>query len=591
MKKPNKTFEKVKPFEVKCKDIFIWAGYKPHTKFHAARYPLIGDWNSWQRLEDCLTILFKGQTPFDTTSEHAEHVLDVIISSDQNWDKFRLMKTSMNTIAFIDAEVNKMENLVYSKWISKLKLINGSLAIIHFDKANATDAADEERGTTDDEYQTSINQMIIIPQKNEARSSSASPSPTKLVSLIHDNSVKQRKEMDMLSVAFGGGGLAEIISIYQERCIQKVMDDCGAIKYNTDLNRNDPPDGYYLCDQKILGNLKEHFHGECYIFETSDVFDPPKQDEYILLAVEAKATMDSLQIKLDDENYYVLRRSPPPIRNLIVVSGGLISRTWIFLINLAHTDSSNDKPPIGIDIVKVRRKFVDRLRESHAHVVFISSFTSESFRQEPLTYIRLQFLDDLIFIAKQLMLDLDEKQKNGLVKKSSKIMQQFMMLHSTSQFRSQINDRILLCPEIRTDRRLLCFLEQLCISFVRETYRTTHRLNVESGIQIPKSLIKFALELRPKPNKLKPVLHAGKSEDAETKADRIVSSNSPDRQALSDKTTGQHQGQSNLIEVPISSTVEPILPEDNGNNGLASNSTVPPLKTEEKKSYGNATES
>lgn len=232
MKKTNKKLEKVKPFEVKCKDIFIWAGYKPHTKFHAARYPLIGDWNSWQRLEDCLTILFKGQTPFDTTSEHAEHVLDVIISSDQNWDKFRLMKTSMNTIAFIDAEVNKMENLVYSKWISKLKLINGSLAIIHFDKANATDAADEERGTTDDEYQTSINQMIIIPQKNEARSSSASPSPTKLVSLIHDNSVKQRKEMDMLSVAFGGGGLAEIISIYQERCIQKVMDDC-VVRLNT----------------------------------------------------------------------------------------------------------------------------------------------------------------------------------------------------------------------------------------------------------------------------------------------------------------------------------------------------------------------
>jgi hypothetical protein len=85
-------------FQKKCQTIFEWAGYRVHTKFHLNRFPLIGEWNAWQRLSERLVIYLEGRIPEKGNNETTEHVLDVILFQGQDLSGLKLVKTGMYTI-------------------------------------------------------------------------------------------------------------------------------------------------------------------------------------------------------------------------------------------------------------------------------------------------------------------------------------------------------------------------------------------------------------------------------------------------------------------------------------------------------------
>jgi hypothetical protein len=193
------------------------------------------------------------------------------------------------------------------------------------------------------------------------------------------------------------------LSEYQEQNIKNMMQQCGALIYNKDLQRNDPPDGYYLCNTNCLEQLKTFFSCAPHTFETSNIFNSePSLDKYILLTVEVKLSLDSLQCKLRLEQYYILQRALHPIRNLVIVNGGEVTRTWLFLINLAHVDTTNRQTLIDPDIYERNYVFARRLRESHTHIVYKPSFSLETFREEPLTVARLDLLCKLVGLEQKI---------------------------------------------------------------------------------------------------------------------------------------------------------------------------------------------
>jgi hypothetical protein len=49
----------------------------------------------------------------------------------------------------------------------------------------------------------------------------------------------------------------DALSKYQEEKVQNMMQQYGALIYNEDLQRNDPPDGHYLCNTECLEQLNK----------------------------------------------------------------------------------------------------------------------------------------------------------------------------------------------------------------------------------------------------------------------------------------------------------------------------------------------
>ena len=200
-------------FQKNCERIFLWAGYRSHTITHRNRFPLIGSFNAWERLEDRLTIQVPGNLPEAPAKESVEHVLDAIIHAGQDLSSNPLVDTDMYTIVFEDPDFIVPQG----GWRAALTAMHGTLASIDVTPPTNCEAAD---GTVDVEESAS----------EDEPAGGAEPPEPKIVILI-DKKASESKERDVLSFHFRA--ISGALSSYQEEKIKKLMQSCGALEYNS----------------------------------------------------------------------------------------------------------------------------------------------------------------------------------------------------------------------------------------------------------------------------------------------------------------------------------------------------------------------
>ena len=494
----NNERELKRSFQRGCKRVFEWVYYKPHTIYHANRFPLIGTWDSWKRLNDRFTCILKGKIPEATTDDEAQHVLDIILYQNQKLSSLNFVETDMFTIVIVDALLPMSADDIQT-WTASLKNINGSIFILDYDTSTEKQASGYQ-ATTNDNRRVERPTKVAVCNHVYPRFS--------VVHLITDKNIRPG-EVDVLSVIFND--IQDVLSDYQEEEIRNIMQQCGALIYNEDLKRNDPPDGYYLCNSICLNTLKHYFRDVPHTFATIDVFNTEiSSNKYILLTVEVKLSIDSLQCKLSIENYYILEPAPHPIRNLVIVNGGQVTRIWLFLINLAHVDKTNRQTRIDERIFARSREFAQRLRYSHTHIVYEASFSSETFREVPLTAHRLGILCKLIELEqkidhyskpiagisgweKRALEHVHNEKKRSYFKEMICIINNAMRNNFLYNPRWSINVSILKHEQSHSER-LFSFLEQLAMSLLNEMQETVS--NANQNIRIPKILEKHAKNLR-----------------------------------------------------------------------------------------------
>jgi hypothetical protein len=465
-------------FNIKCQNIFEWAGYRPHTIFHRNRFPLIGKWNAWQHLNDRLTVELQGRMPTAGNNQTSEHVIDVIIFQDQKVSSLNLVKTDMYTIVFVDKQ-SPIPVAAVRDWYIRLKQINGSIVFIDYQESLSEQASDD-LNTNETSISNTYHGLNLVRPRFD------------VVHLIRDRNIISNG-IDVLSVIFQDIG--NVLSEYQEQKIRDLMKQCNALIYNEDLRRDDAPDGYYLCDANCLKHLEYIFHRAPHTFATRDLLRiEASAEQHILLTVEVKVSLDSLQCKLNMTDYYILHPAPNPIRHLVIVNGGQITRTWLYLINLAHVDSTNRTTRIDQDIHARSRQFAMRLRSGHTHIVYMSSFSSETFRQEPLTENRLAYLCELVSGSAKLRLDNEQNEKKKTcLKEMINLLDRFMEQHPIRKERSSMNFSILQQVDAHTNRSF-CFLEELALSLLEEMQANVSQAN--QNVRLPQQLIERAHKLR-----------------------------------------------------------------------------------------------
>jgi hypothetical protein len=489
--KPNSTFQS------KCERIFIWAGYRPHTTFHLNRFPLIGYLNAWKRLKDRLTINVQGRELNEESEKLSEHVLDVIIFDNQTPSSLNLVKTDMYTILFVDSR-SPISISDENEWRIKLNKINGSIVCINYESSTDEESSYHLNNISTLTSET-LSVMHAIPSRLCPR--------FEIVRLMNDENIRPN-QMDVLSVIFRD--IKDVLSEYQEQQVRCVMQKCEALIYNDALKQNDPPDGYYLCNAECLACLKRSFGCAPHTFATIDVFDNESfSDKYILLAVEVKLSFDSFQPKLGVDNYYILQSAPNPIRNLVIVNGGQVTRAWFFLINLAHIGLIGRETGINQRIHARSCEFAQKLHISHTHIVYLPSFSSETFRQELLTRMRLETLHKVVRFEEKLSrcsksiagisglakgtLEFERNEKKQTYTKNMiKLLDRFMRRYPIQNSRSSINESILLQPNMR-DGEHFRFLEQLVLSLLRERQENVSRSN--QNVRFPNELVTRARAL------------------------------------------------------------------------------------------------
>ena len=239
-------------------------------------------------------------------------------------------------------------------------------------------------------------------------------------------------------------------------------------------------------------------------------FQSPEANKYILLTVEVKLTMDSLQETLNKREYYIFQPAPHPIRNLIIVNGGQVTRTWLFLISIAQMDFLPRPSRIDPSIYARSHEIAQRLAIGNTHVVYEQCVSSETFREQPLTHVSLMLLERLIALQKRRAANLEKtlgvsrgpKRGADLVKSVKECTLKKQMMDLIAQIerdypmqypRSSMNEHILLQPEMRTPR-LLCYYEELSLSLLRERYRDVS--GDQFKIRLPASLVEGAREER-----------------------------------------------------------------------------------------------
>ena len=480
-------------FQKKCRHVFEQADYRPHTIFHQDRFPLIGKWNAWQYLADWVTINLRGDVPEEDNNETNEHVLDVILFEGQDLFSLKLVKTDMYTIMFIDSQSSLVEDV--NDWRIRLNEINGSILLIDCETSITEEALDNLNTNQTNTSDTSPPPSILQPVNEKIR-------------LIKDQDTVP-KAIDGLSVIFQD--IHNVLSEYQEQKVQELMKECGALVYNEGLKRNDPPDGYYLCDAKCLTHLKKIFCHKPHTFATADlIYTEPPPDRYVLLAVEVKLTIDALQCKLVVPKYYIMYPTPSPIRHLVIFNGGHITQTWLFLINLAHIDVTNRNSRIDPRIYARSHEFAQRFRFGRTHAVYMPSFSSETFRQERLTKSRLNVLCELVKLEgkivehsgailgisgskKQLIEEERKKKIDSYKTKMINLLDQYMKQYPAQQQRSSVNFWILQQSKTHTVDQL-CYLEELALSLLNKTQENVAKLSEK--IKLPKQLTDRIQQLR-----------------------------------------------------------------------------------------------
>ena len=483
-------------FQKNCERIFLWAGYRSHTITHRNRFPLIGSFNAWERLEDRLTIQVHGNIPEAPANDSVEHVLDVMIHAGQDLSSNPLVDTDMYTIVFEDPDFIVPQG----GWRAALTAMHGTLASIDVTLPTNCEAAD---GTVDVEESAS----------EDEPAGGAEPPEPKIVILI-DKKASESKERDVLSFHFRA--ISDALSAYQEEKIKKLMQSCGALEYNSAISRNDPPDGYYLCNSECLCRLKVYFNDTSMTLATRNThFQSPKANKYILLTVEVKLTMDSLQSKLSKSEYYIFQRAPHPIRNLIIVNGGQVTRTWLFLISIAQMDFLPRPSHIDPSIYARSHEIAQRLAIGNTHVVYEQCVSSETFREGSPGTACLEMLGKLVVLQKAVTDDetrirdlpdsekqpatrIKNQRKQTATKKMMSIIADLDKRKPRHQPRSSMNELILLQPKMRTPG-LLCFYEELSLSLLREHYRKTARR--QQKLAFPQSLVIDAWKKRKRQTK------------------------------------------------------------------------------------------
>ena len=475
--------------ETQCAEILTWAGYEPHTTFHRYRYPLIGNHQAWIRLEDRLNFQRKGRTPNanDEFDQDKKHVLDIIIYSSRDRSKIKLVKTNMHTVVLWHNSSCALTPSDEQEWISKLEPIDGSIASIDFEQTMDDTAIDLQPAISIMEDSCNMNAAII---SSELPPVSKSKTKRQKVKLFGNSSNDEPKIVDQLSILFGGeNGLSDIISLYQEDYVKRIMIESGAIIYNRELLPSDPPDGYYLCDAKCLSNLKQRFRDATQIFATQDIFDASDKETYILLVVEAKISMSSLQgVFLNKNNYYISNIIPEPIRHLIIVDGGIESHGWMFFLNLVNIGSPDRCAFIKEATYEIICEIAQKLKSNLTHVVHLPHFSSETFRQEPLTEAGMKLLHELHNAREHIKTCSKKTMKSILYKRIFRYLDIYMSKNPVKEPPLKIYDNILLDSATKNNNTLLNILEEQVLNFGYEAYKKTKECNSSSNIQMPKWL-------------------------------------------------------------------------------------------------------
>jgi hypothetical protein len=358
-------------------------------------------------------------------------------------------------------------------WHIKLNQINGSIVFINYQESLSEQTSDDPNTNETSICNTYHGPNLVRPRFD-------------VVHLIRDRNIISN-EIDVLSVIFQD--IRNVLSEYQEQKILDLMKQCNALVYNEDLRRDDAPDGYYLCDANCLKHLEYIFHHAPHTFTTRDLFRiEASAEQHILLAVEVKVSLDSLQCKLNVTDYYILHPAPDPIRQLVIVNGGQITHTWLYLINLAHVDSTSRTTRIDQNIHARSRELAMRLRSGRTHIVYISSFSSETFRQEPLTENRLDYLCKLVVLQREIA-----KCSEPIVGISGLAKLGLDNEHPIRKERSSMNFSVLQQVDAHKSRSF-CFLEERALSLLKEMQAYVSQAN--QNVRLPQQLIERAQELR-----------------------------------------------------------------------------------------------
>jgi hypothetical protein len=145
-------------------------------------------------------------------------------------------------------------------------------------------------------------------------------------------------------------------------------------------------------------------------------------------------------------------------------------------------------PRIDQDIHARSRQFAMRLCSGHTHIVYMSSFSSETFRQESLTENRLAYLCELVVLQRKIV-----ECSKSIVGISGLANLGLDNEHPIRKERSSMNFSVLQQVDAHKSRSF-CFLEELAVSLFKEMQANVSQAN--QNVRLPQQLIERVRELR-----------------------------------------------------------------------------------------------
>jgi hypothetical protein len=383
----NKYNKEMREFSLMFENVFRSAGYLPHTAIHPHRFPLLGNGEQWTYLTLELIPEKAGRTPAGLQRD--EHALDVLLALDLDTFaklRFNFVRTNLFPVLFIrripddpaeyksklGSEFDALNIPVYTFMEYHTDRIPMDVIMRRdHEESGLNLIAEDMNPSLSDESKTAAVQIYQKESKNKRTDSHASK-----------NGIP-RVVFDLLS---------NLIGDHHEKRAQNLLEEAGGLLYNPYLNGERAPDGYYFCNTATLKRLKEVCNSSLHTSYGYDRFftQISEDDLFVLVALEAKATIDCLKDKLDPKyNYFLFRPASEPIRHLALVDGGRRSRFFITLLNLcvlemrAARKLEESVSMLDYDILRQAREMGQKLNYGDTLIVYLASFSTETIRDLP----------------------------------------------------------------------------------------------------------------------------------------------------------------------------------------------------------------
>jgi hypothetical protein len=377
----------MKNFSQMFEMIFHSAGYRLHTAIHPYRFPLLGTYENWTRLSMELVPEKEGRIPTNSM-QNDEHVLDVLLAVDlDSFVKLRLsfVRTDLFPILFIQ-QIPRDRADYHRKLGSEFTALN--VPVYTFIQHNRSEIAMDVK-TRRNEEESPSNDIL----ENQSASPFKEPDLSKVVQIYpkkkNNKSIGSHVRKDVIpQVIFDV--LSNEIGDHHERRGRTVLEEAGGLVYNPYLDHERAPDGYYLCNNTTLDRLERKWNESLHTLHglVSFLARIKESDLFVLVALEAKATIDTLQGKLDSRyDYFLFRPAPEPIRHLALVDGGGPSRAYITLLNLCALEAqavhTSGKSVLDHRALARARMMGQKLDYGGTLIVYLAAFSTETIRDLP----------------------------------------------------------------------------------------------------------------------------------------------------------------------------------------------------------------